>query len=80
MKLQLYINGDLFNELALPAEEFKNNMDLHFQDRAEVHKERMDVYVEYFKSMFFQKLGNAKHFEIWLVAESNTNELTVDIL
>lgn len=77
MKLQLYINGISFNEIRLPDEEFESDPDCSFEDNVEVKTERLQVYIEQIKTIFFRQLCKAKSYEIIYVAESKLKNIQI---
>lgn len=77
MKLLLYINGISFNEINLPDEEFESDPDCDFEDNVDLKKERLEVYIEQIKTLFFRQLCKAKNYEIILIAESKLNNLKI---
>jgi hypothetical protein len=75
MKLQLFINGIIYNELRLPHEEFYYDDDCSFEDNVELHRERLELYIANLKTMFFRQLCKAKSYDIVLIAESKAGSI-----
>lgn len=77
MKLQLFINHNLFSEFDLPISEFSKLSILNFKDNVELRKRRLYGYVYAMKSTYAFEIKTANSWEIRAVAESkmyNTSE------
>lgn len=69
MKLELYMNGILYNSLEIDQVEFIADV-FRFDYRVERNKERVEAHVSQLKAHYFQQICKAKNFEIFLIAES----------
>lgn len=75
MKLLLFINGNPFNEINLPVEEFESDPDSDFETNVDIKAGRLQVYIDQVKTLFYRPLCKASNYEIVLVVESKMNNL-----
>jgi hypothetical protein len=79
VKLLLYIDDKLFNELKLPDEEFETDSNFNDEENIALRKERVESYVRDLRIMFSLKLRRSKSFEVYLIAESKMKDFPIDI-
>lgn len=72
MILQLYLNGSLFNEMHLPAEDFLDS-DLGWKANVSFRKSLVEGYVMEMKGLFWRQISKSKNYEIVLVCPSKIN-------
>lgn len=72
MTLQLYLNGNLFNEMHLPAEVFADS-DLGWKGDVGFRKVIIEGYVMEMKGLFWRQICKVKNWEIVLVCQSKIN-------
>lgn len=74
MKLQLYLNGWLFNEMHLP--DVWNRIDsteLSWEDDVTYRNEMLLAHVENMKGIFWNQISKAKTWKIFFVVDSRMN-------
>jgi len=76
MKLQLYLNGSLYNEMQIEDYLFRrlDENELTEEERTEWRKKVVEENVQYMKGIFISKISKAKRWQIFLVAESRPDE------
>lgn len=74
MKLQLYLNGSLFNEQHLPYEMLLDQeSNFNWRDRVIQRQEMLEGFKEDMKGRFWVQICKAKSWQIVFVAESKMN-------
>jgi hypothetical protein len=69
MKLQLHINGSLFDCLDVDESELLG-LNYEFNYRVEKNEERVQAYIAQLKAIFFKQICKSESFEIFMVIDS----------
>ena len=75
MKLQLYINDQLFCETILPVEDFMKMDDLSWEENVSYREEMLEGHISAMKGLYWRKIAKALTWQIIPVADSRINEL-----
>lgn len=73
MKMQLHLNGDLFNEWHIEDSEFTKDPEYGFRFRAEFNAAVIDYHRSLMHSMFYKQIAKVKRFDLYLIIESKMN-------
>lgn len=72
MTLQLYLNGNLFNEMHLPEEDFVTDDNVSWEENVRFRQVALEGHVMEMKGLFWRQMAKAR-WDLVFVCESKMN-------
>lgn len=71
MKIQMYVNGDLHNQLSIDDNELSEELD--FEKRVQENEQTMNVYALMMRSWCYNQIKVSRSWELVVIRESKMN-------